>query len=889
MLDRAAFADQVRDALSRLYDPVHLQNHALADLLAARGLAPTERDARAARGRRLGQELRDAIDALKPTGDAGVAGRRHQAMLLRYVEGLDVPTVTARLAIGRSQFYEEHRQALDAVVSVLRERWGLDEPGWAAPTPGESTRPTARLPAPLTSFVGRERSLEVARAALAVARLVTLTGPPGAGKTRLAVAVAHSVVGADGPFPDGVHFVPLAGVADPELVVPTVATALGIGDAVGRGPLESLADALRDQAALLVLDNLEHVLPAAPAIGELLTRCPRLRVLTTSRAALRLPGEHELPVPPLALPDPDVTPRVERLADYEALQLFVERASAVRPAFALTEANAPAVVAICQRLDGLPLGIELAAARVRILSAEQIAERLGDRFRLLTGAVADVPHHRALRATMDWSHALLSPAEQTLLRRLSVFAGGFTLDAVEVVCVDATTPPIDLTEAKDPDHLLAAENLLDALDRLVGHSLVVMDETARGVRYHLLETVREYGRERLRDAGEEVATRDRHLAWCVGSAEAVPVFDFDASFAAGEQDNLRAGLQWSIERDDPQSGYRMYAAGFAFWYLHGQYAEGRAWFDELARLPGALDRTSPRAAALNTVGYLAYLRGDLAFARACLDESRPIAEETGDGAVLAIALHLTAILVFSMGEPSRSAELFEAARAINVRLGRREWAIANGLVLTRIHESRGDVAAARVEGEKCLAEARATGFTWGIAGGLDTVGLAMTREGELDRARPLLEESVGMRRGISDNQGTSRSLTRLAELEWRSGDAARAGTLLGEALDLARAVGLWRNALTCLRLLVEILVVHDPASAVRLASSAAAVRRAVHASPLGTEADELVQLEAAARAVLSPAIADAASAEGAAMTLDQTVAAARELAARLTEPYPSSS
>jgi predicted ATPase len=378
------------------------------------------------------------------------------------------------------------------------------------------TRPQ-NLPAQLTNFVGREQELTEIQTLLRRTRLLTLTGPGGSGKTRLALQAAAEAIDR---FEDGVFFVGVAPIFDPGLVIPMVAQVLGVPDIRGRPPLENLKDYLRDRQLLLLLDNCEHLVGACAELADaLLCVCPHLRILATSREVLGVAGETIYAVPPLTLPPPRdavSTPTDERLAASEAVQLFVTRAAGAMPGFALSERNAPAVADVCRRLDGLPLAIELAAARIRVLAPEQIAARLEDRFRLLTGGSRTaLPRHQTLRATLDWSYELLSEPERALFRRLAVFARGFTLEAAEAVCGEPPDPRRPTPERPPP------ATVLDLLARLADKSMVVAEPTAEGpVRYRLLETLRQYGWERLGESGDAAAARRRHAHFYLEYAEA---------------------------------------------------------------------------------------------------------------------------------------------------------------------------------------------------------------------------------------------------------------------------------------------------------------------------------------------------------------------------------
>src|SRR5829696_2809070 len=462
-------------------------------------------------------------------------------------------------------------------------------------------RPPHNLPLELSSFVGREKELAEVKRLLENNRLLTLTGSGGCGKTRLALAVASELVEA---FEDGVWLVDLAPLADPALVPQAVASTLGVREQSGRILTEILYAYLRSKKVLLVLDNCEHLIEACAKLSEVLLRsCPQLRVLATSREALGITGEVTWLVPSLTLPDLRHLPAFESLPRYESARLFLERTAAVKPTFVLTEQNAGAVAQICYRLDGIPLAIELAAARTKVLSVEQVADRLDDTFKLLSaGGRTAVPRQRTLHATMDWSHELLPEEERTLFRRLSVFAGGFTLEAVESVCAGE-----DLTR----------DEVLELLSHLVDKSLVMVREESGEARYRLLETVRQYGWEKLSESGEEEQVRERHAGHYLTLAEeAEPELKGEGQVAwlkrfEREHDNLRAAMRWLLDRGESEKAVRLGWALWLFWWIRGHFAEGRRSMERALTTGGsAAMPPSARAKALFVAGTMACGQGD---------------------------------------------------------------------------------------------------------------------------------------------------------------------------------------------------------------------------------------------------------------------------------------
>lgn len=628
----------------------------------------------------------------------------------------------------------------------------------------------------LTSFVGREREKAAVRAALEGARLVTLTGPGGSGKTRLAAEVAEAC-------PDGVAWLELAPVDRAERVPQAAAAALGVVEQAGRGPLDALLDALRPRRLLLVLDNCEHLAAACADLAESVLRAaPGARVLATSREPLAVAGEVVWPVPPLSLP-PHYGAAPEETSRSEAVRLFVERAGEHRRGFALTEENRGAVAQLCRRLDGIPLAIELAAARVRVLTPTQIAGRLDDCFRLLsTGSRSAVPRQQTLRATIDWSHDLLDERERILFRRLAVFAEGWALEDAEEVCGFGALEPADV---------------LDLLSGLVDRSLVAMRELGGEARYRFQETVRQYAAWRLDRAGEREALRHRHGERFLRLAEeAAPHLRGAergpwAARLRAEDDNLRAALAWAAE--SPRAGDaapRMAAALWWLWLVEARWREGRSGLEAALAAPGGAAGTAARAAVLRGAGVFAWVMGDFATARARLEEGAALAREREDPRGLALALGHLAPVARDQGDPAAALALAEEAVALARAHGSR-WELA--LILTSglayVHHTSGNLPAAEAVYRKAEEVWRGTGDGWGLVLSVHSQAVVAWLRGELPRAEALAGECVRLLRGSGDRYFLARALMLLGMVACQAGDFARGARLLGAEEAIRDALG----------------------------------------------------------------------------------------------------
>jgi predicted ATPase/DNA-binding CsgD family transcriptional regulator/transcriptional regulator with XRE-family HTH domain len=829
-----------------------------------------------------------------------------------------------KIETGRAQpsrsLAERLAISLDIVSSARPAfvAWARGVPGAAPPVPAPvSTRgDRAEYPRPTAGFVGREPHLAAAAALLRRVdpALITLTGPGGVGKTRL----AQEIVAANaGLFADGALFVPLAPLGDPRLVVPTIVGALGVREVADRPLLESLQEALKSRHLLLVLDNFEHVLTAAPMLGDLVAAAPMLKIVVTSRETLRLPEEYVFPVSPLRVPDLSRPPDPERLAAYEAVQLFVERARAANsqrePAFVLTPENALPVATICTMLQGLPLAIELAAARTRLLPPDALLERLAGAYgytplQLLGTSSPDrIDRHKTLRTAITWSHDLLASDERMVFRRLAVFAGGCTLEAFEQLAAGE----------------LPGLHGLDGLESLLDKSLLWQDMGPGGQgRFLMLETVREFALEALAASGEEELLRNRHAAYYLALAESVGPQVRGAEQATGlarlapELDNLRAAQEWAMKKKMVESALRFAATLWPFWLVRGYLTEGRRRLE--AALANGNDAPSVlRAAALHGAGVLAAEMGDLARSRVCFDESLTLRRELGDAVGVASALNsLGNVALYQDDHPSAGAFYQQASvefRALGNRSGL-ALALANLCGSLIMQGYYGE--AAKV-GAESLALARELGLKATIVNVLDNLGLAAqfqgdypkavqayTEEqalaaelgyrkflssalqhlgviarqtGDYPRAEEYVTQSLAIARELADRRNVMSNLGDLAMVALQRGDAAGATEFFRESLALSREVGDRRNLRQCLEGLAA-LAAHDGRAvrAARLYGAAATLQSALKEPR--QRADQLWYEEEvrAARSELAAVAWEAAWESGAAWNREQMLAYALE-------------
>jgi len=635
------------------------------------------------------------------------------------------------------------------------------------------------LPQQLTSFIGREKEIAEVKQLLCATRLLTLTGSGGCGKTRLALQLAADSLER---YPDGAWVVELAPLSDPGLVPRTAAMVLGLEEQPGKAITATLVEHLKDKHLLIVFDNCEHLLDACAILADsLVRRCPPLTILASSREALGIAGEQTYRVPSLSLPDPKEDHTPTSIVPFEALQLFVDRCLNVHPDFRVTHENAATLVAICHRLDGIPLAIELAAARVRSLSVEEINRRLDHRFRLLTGGSRTaLPRQQTLRSLIDWSYDLLHDPEKLLLQRLSVFAGGWTLDAAEHICAG--------------DHIEDGK-VLDLLTSLIDKSLVSVEQSDGRFRYKLLETVRQYARERLMESGGVEAIRERHRDYFLALAEEADQKLLGAGQADSlrrfeeEHDNLRSALEWSHGEARAQEDLRLCGAMHRFWFTRGYVAEGRQWCARmLAKTPPG-EPTLEYAKAVNVAGSLAWHQTDFLAARPLLERSLVLSRALDDRWGIARTLNNLGCLAIEQGDYPTAQTLFQESLALWRELGDQRGAAGLLGNLAMVAHECGDLVAARTLSQESLALSREVEDEGRVADALNILGNIACDQGDLATAWALNQESLAIGRELGDRDCIATSLSSLGRVAFLRGEFGDARSLYWEALAIRRELG----------------------------------------------------------------------------------------------------
>ena len=678
------------------------------------------------------------------------------------------------------------------------------------------------LPSQLTPFIGREREVEevMHRLLHPDVRLLTLTGPGGVGKTRLGLEVARRALER---FDEGVCFVALAPVTEPNLVPSAIAQALGVRRGTGQSMAEALEQHLRERQQLLLLDNFERLLDAGASLTRLLGACPRLKVLVTSRVVLRLRGEHRYEMPAMALPPAGYRPAVE-VDRYEGIHLFAERARAARSDFEVTADNTPAVIELCRRLDGLPLAIELAAARVGLLPPEAILARLGNSLALLTDGARDLPdRQRTLRATLDWSYDLLDLEERSLFAHLAVFVGGWTLDAAEAVC--------DVGDGAE---------VLRHLSALSYKSLVRQTNAHDEPRFTMLETVREYALERLEEGGEGEGTRRRHAGVFLRLAEEEvrasrgPLQRVWLDRLEAEHDNLRAALEWSLTfQSDTELGLQLTGALSHFWYVREHHNESRVWLERALKIGGG---AAARARVLVSAGRLAWFQGEFARVNSLVEESLTLYRQLGDDAGAAFALLVLGRTAVSQGELGRGETLLAESLRLFRQQGNR-WGIARAFIVLgdkNLFERAVERAESRFR--TGLEIARDLEDAEGVALSLLYLGRAAHLRGDDAHASTLLEESLTVFEGSNDTRGVAEVLLEMGRIAHARANDKQALALCRRSLDRSRKLDNKTQIAFCLTLAGEILVPRDAARAASLFGAAEALLRSLDAplDPTGT-------------------------------------------------------
>jgi predicted ATPase len=834
------FVRTVADALAHLHDAARLQTHPLAARLVPSGRSPHTF------GRSLEHALRGAVDELRPAGRRSPdhARRIHRLLFLRYIDGLEPSVVWKQLGIGKSEYYREHGRGVHAVASVLWQRRVSDDQRVLRSVVVNMPTAHHRLPSMLTSFVGRGGELNELHALLQLKRLVTVTGPPGAGKTRLALQLASE--GRPG-LPENVVFVGLAPVAEPNLVWPAVAQALGLQGRPRRNALDEVIHELSDREILLTLDNFEHVVAAGPELSALLGSCPRLRVLVTSRELLHMSGEDAYALSPLGQSD--------------SVQLFVERARSVRADFHMTDENVVAVHAICARVDGLPLAIELAAGRVRLFGPSALLARLERRLPLLSGGPRDhSPRQQALRATIAWSYDLLNAAEQALFQNLAVCVGGCSLEAIAALC---------------------EVDVLDDITSLVEKSLLNQDAGINGEpRFWMLETLREYALEHLEHNSLNMKVRRAHALYFRDFAEHAEVDYFGPGEAACldllEQDyaNLRSAIMWSLEAHELEVGLALAGALWRFFFHRDHLSDGR---NVLRRLLSAAEAAevavtpATMAKARFAVASLAVWQGDSPAGRDDAASSVALYRALGDKRREGYALHT---LVHTAAEPTVVRDLYvESVGCLRQVSDIRALAwslqcLANAMV------AMGELEEARVVLTEGIAAARQAGSPQTLSGMVTGLGNLAARQGDHARAYELYVEGFELRRQQNDRAVTDQ-LNVLGRAALDMNDLDRASTHFAESLELCQQQGIKWGAAIALDGSAEVEMQRDNLlQALTLFAAADEVLDALQERRSSDDQARHERMLESLTATLGETLFQQVSAAGRAMTRDEAIASA---------------